>query len=475
MSSSPVLNPEIPYVGDVEGGLFPGKMVKIQGKVPPEAVRFAINYQLGPNLNPRDDIAIHVSPRFPEGFITRNHIEGMSWGPEENEGPLIIQPGQRFEIIILCEQHCYKIAVNGNHFTEFRHRLPFQKVSHLIIDGDVEVTSIFYEIIPVGPPRSPRDATPVPDVPPVNIGPPPPGGIYPTISPQIPPGGYGPPPDAYGGSGGYNPPRAYGAQPGREKAEEEDAFGGCLDKMGLALGGLVAAGGVAAAMHVINKKKEEQEKDHEKTDASKSESEGGGLGGLGALGAALASSLASNALQGDNRYPQSGYPQQESGGGVLGSILGALGGGGAPQQPAHPPPAADPLGGALGSILGGVFGGGGNSQPSYQPSGGYGGYPPPGGYQPSGGYAPQTGGSDFLSGIGSAIGSSLLSSALDGLGKRGKNSSEDHSPSNYGSHNEPEPSPPPARRPSPPPSGGTKLSAAEISKGLGLDDDVNDD
>lgn len=91
-----------------------------------------------------------------------------------------------------------------------------------------------------------------------------PGGLYPTIQPggpppvggygPPPPTGYGPPPDAYGGPGGYNPPRAYGHQPGHDKAEEEGVFGDCLDKVGLAIGGLVAAGGVAAAMHAINVK-----------------------------------------------------------------------------------------------------------------------------------------------------------------------------------------------------------------------------
>lgn len=61
--------------------------------------------------------------------------------------------------------------------------------------------------------------------------------------------------------------------------------------------------------------------DHEKTEAKENES---GLGGLGALGAALASSLASNAMQGDkNTHAQQGYPTQD--GGMLGSILGALG------------------------------------------------------------------------------------------------------------------------------------------------------
>ena len=159
---------ELPYVGEIEEGLTPGKMVKVQGTVPPDATRFAINYQLGPGLNPRDDIALHVSPRFREGFITRNHIESMSWGPEENEGPMWIQPGTPFEIIILCEHYCYKIAVNGRHFTEFAHRLPYTKVTHLVIDGEVEINSIFFETIPIGP----RPSAPVPDIPDVDVGPP---------------------------------------------------------------------------------------------------------------------------------------------------------------------------------------------------------------------------------------------------------------------------------------------------------------
>lgn len=95
-----------------------------------------------------------------------------------------------------------------------------------------------------------------------------------------------------------------------------------------------------------------------------------------------------------------------------------LGSGGS-QQPAYAPNqphAGDTgLGGTLGSILGGVLGGGGgHQQPAYQPSGGYGGYQPSGGYPTSGGQ--HSGGSDLLSGIGSA----LFSSAMDGLSKRGK-------------------------------------------------------
>ncbi|XP_033229182.1 protein pygopus-like isoform X2 [Belonocnema kinseyi] len=493
-----VNNPDIPYVGEVEGGLFPGKMVKIQGKVPSDSVRFAINYQLGPNLNPRDDIAIHIAPRFEDGFITRNHIQSMNWGEEENGGPLLVQPGQDFEIIVLCKYDCYKIAINGRHYTDFYHRLPYQKVTHLTIDGDVVISSIFYETLPDSQ-RSPRAAPVIPDLPPADFGPPRPGALYPNLDPSapnapphgFPPGGYGPPPNSFGppsyGPGGPGgDPRGYGYEPGHQKAEEEGELSG-LDKMGLALGGLVAAGGVAAAMHAYNRKEQNQDnelQDHEKKESSRNQTEGLNLG---SLGAALASSLAANALSGGGgTRPQSaGYPPQESGG-MLGSILGALGGGGGGggghQQPA---PQSDPLGG-LGSLLGAF--GGGNQQPAYQPSGGYGGYQQGGGGYPGGAQSSQ--GSDLLTNLGSALGSSLLSSAIDGFSKRKDVDSflrevqsaleeqshhEDDRPSyapqpqNFGRHHDSAPPQPSPRSPSPP--GGGKLSAAEISKGLGLGDD----
>ncbi|XP_011496371.1 PREDICTED: uncharacterized protein LOC105360997 [Ceratosolen solmsi marchali] len=446
MSAQPILNPELPYVGEVEDGLTPGKMVKVQGKVPPESTRFAINYQLGPTLNPRDDIALHVSPRFHDGFVTRNHIKSMTWGPEENEGPMWIQPGTDFEIIILCEYECYKIAINGRHFTEFAHRLPYSQVTHLVIDGEVEVTAIFFETIPVGP----KPTAPLSDETDIAVGPPPPGHIYPMLYPHGRPRE-----DAPSNPNDYknHPPRRYEEEP-------EDAMGDCLDKVGLAVGGLVAAGGVAAALHAMNKNKNKHsdEPSHEKSESTQNES---GLGGLGALGAALASSLASNALMGDRAlHAQQGYPPQESN--MLGSILGALGG----NQSGYQQPANDPLGGTLGSILGGVLGGGGHQQqPQYQPSGGYNNYPQNQNSQ----------GNDLLSGIGGA----LFKTAMDGLSKRSHRSHQNHEDSNvpynsapqpsvnYGSHD----SNVQQSHASPAVSKGERLTAAEISRGLGLSDD----
>lgn len=40
----------------------------------------------------------------------------------------------------------FQVAVNGEHFCDFPHRIPFSNVSHLLIDGDVNVTLISWEL-----------------------------------------------------------------------------------------------------------------------------------------------------------------------------------------------------------------------------------------------------------------------------------------------------------------------------------------
>nr|CAD7425770.1 unnamed protein product [Timema monikensis] len=108
-------------------------MVRIQGTVPALASRFSINLQCGPNVAPRDDIALHVSARFHENVISRNSLHGLNWGPDELTGHMPLARAQGFEIIILCEPESYKIAINGQHYT------------HISIDGDVMVSLIQFE------------------------------------------------------------------------------------------------------------------------------------------------------------------------------------------------------------------------------------------------------------------------------------------------------------------------------------------
>lgn len=75
----------------------------------------------------------------------RNSISGQRWGAEESFGGFPIYAGQAFEFMILVEHAEYRIALNGSHFTEFRHRLPYERVSFLAIDGDCQISAISVE------------------------------------------------------------------------------------------------------------------------------------------------------------------------------------------------------------------------------------------------------------------------------------------------------------------------------------------
>lgn len=141
MEQPPIVNPPNPYVGTLR--LFPGTLVKVNCRPRPNASRFAINFQNGPSLNPRDDLALHLSPCFNPPRIVRNSLINGQWGLEEAFGNgSTFTPHQPFEFMILCEPDKYKIAVNGGHYCEFRHRMPYEHVSHLSIDGDVDIDRI---------------------------------------------------------------------------------------------------------------------------------------------------------------------------------------------------------------------------------------------------------------------------------------------------------------------------------------------
>ncbi|KAF7266741.1 hypothetical protein GWI33_019962 [Rhynchophorus ferrugineus] len=217
--AQPIVNPEIPFVGEVSGGLQPGKLIRIQGVTHPNSDRFNVNLATGPNNKPRDDTALHVSVRLNQGYIARNSYRNQAWDKEEGKGKLPIGPAQSFEILLLVDPDHFKIAVNGQHFSEFKHRLPFESITHLLIDGDVSITLISFEGIVLGG---------------GNYGPPPQGGYGPP-----PQGGYGPPPQ-----GNYGPPPNYGGYgpPPPPGAEPQSEFGGFLEQAQDILAGAIKSG-----------------------------------------------------------------------------------------------------------------------------------------------------------------------------------------------------------------------------------------
>lgn len=71
--------------------------------------RFDINFQTSANIAPRDDIGLHLSIRLVEGYVARNSILSGTWGEEQSSGDLPIQPGEKYEIIVLSDNNEYKV------------------------------------------------------------------------------------------------------------------------------------------------------------------------------------------------------------------------------------------------------------------------------------------------------------------------------------------------------------------------------
>ncbi|RWS26500.1 galectin-4-like protein, partial [Leptotrombidium deliense] len=177
---------------------------------------FAINLQTGPRVNPRDDIALHISPVFtPPPRVVRNTLQAQRWGPEESHGGFPFTPGTGFEILILVEHDEFKLAINGAHFTQYRHRIPLNLVSFIAVDGDVTINAIIFEghghaSVPSAPMMAP--SAPVMGMPTASGMPPP----YPTGAVAMPPYPPAGPAGPAGGPSGYaQAPMPYsGAPPG---------------------------------------------------------------------------------------------------------------------------------------------------------------------------------------------------------------------------------------------------------------------
>ncbi|KPM09309.1 galectin-like protein 4, partial [Sarcoptes scabiei] len=186
----------VPSVNPLNERLAIGGVILIHGHPSPNANFFAIALQNGPSNNFSDDVALYLSSTFtPPARIIRNSLIYNQWGPEESFGGQPLLLGQPFEIMILVESSEYKIAINKQHFTEFKHRLPFDRITHLAITGEVQIDSVSIWYNPNNPQPSTGFYPPLPTDPIVGYG----GAPYPTNE-QALPSQYGPP---------YPPPPPY--------------------------------------------------------------------------------------------------------------------------------------------------------------------------------------------------------------------------------------------------------------------------
>ncbi|XP_009862768.1 PREDICTED: galectin-8 isoform X2 [Apaloderma vittatum] len=130
----------LPYVGKLDKALRPGSTVAIKGEVDKNPKSFAINLKSSGSK----DIALHLNPRIKNKVFVRNSYLHDSWGEEEKGvANFPFSPGMYFELIIYCDAHQFKVAINGVHTLEYKHRFKqLEKINIVEIMGDIQLLDV---------------------------------------------------------------------------------------------------------------------------------------------------------------------------------------------------------------------------------------------------------------------------------------------------------------------------------------------
>ena len=131
----------------------------VVGRCTTSNAKFSVNFVVGNQVNPYEsettDVALHFNPRFRENCVIRNTKQGGLYGKEERlPNVLPITPGATFELLFLVQHEAFKVAVNGKHFIEYKHRIPYQVVGLLKIEGDAVIDRVNFSHEPTFPVQS---------------------------------------------------------------------------------------------------------------------------------------------------------------------------------------------------------------------------------------------------------------------------------------------------------------------------------
>lgn len=144
-----VSHPAVPFWGHIPDGVHPGTVIHIDGHVPHHSERFDINLvtgqDVGHHASQHSSIALHFNPRVCEEHVVLNSRHHKSWGHEDtHRHNHSFHRGSSFSVTIHVESEFYRISVNGSHFCNFHHRMPYHEVGVLWIDGCVDIHRIEY-------------------------------------------------------------------------------------------------------------------------------------------------------------------------------------------------------------------------------------------------------------------------------------------------------------------------------------------
>ncbi|XP_032739000.1 galectin-8 isoform X2 [Lontra canadensis] len=134
------LSKTLPFTARLNSSMGPGRTVFIKGEVNKTAKGFNVNLVSGKSK----DIALHLNPRLNIKAFVRNSFLHEAWGEEErNITCFPFSPGMYFEMIIYCDAREFKVAVNGVHSLEYKHRFKeLSDIDTLEIDGDIHLLEV---------------------------------------------------------------------------------------------------------------------------------------------------------------------------------------------------------------------------------------------------------------------------------------------------------------------------------------------
>ncbi|KRJ97009.1 galectin-4 isoform X2 [Drosophila yakuba] len=143
------------YSNDQIGKLSEGISFTVTGNLSVNCERFSINLVY---KNDSRDVALHINPRLPQNYIVRNTKVQDIWGSEEVSSalPFLLSRGEEFSIQVLVTEACYMISVNGQHFAEYTHRIPYEDVRILEVKGDVSNVEMKRSLVLKYPQRLPQ-------------------------------------------------------------------------------------------------------------------------------------------------------------------------------------------------------------------------------------------------------------------------------------------------------------------------------
>lgn len=130
----------LPFEARLNASMGPGRTVVIKGEVNTNAKGFNVDLVVGKSR----DIALHLNPRLNVKAFVRNSFLQDAWGEEErNITCFPFSPGMYFEMIIYCDVQEFKVAINGVHNLEYKHRFKeLSSIDTLVVDGDIHLLDV---------------------------------------------------------------------------------------------------------------------------------------------------------------------------------------------------------------------------------------------------------------------------------------------------------------------------------------------